>query len=160
MESVKTNQTLDSTNTFFDYSFETLDLNKDMEKLYEIINDDETLDEFEQKIRLSKLRNKNYERYYSLDISNFEDLPNDFEDIIKDIMDLYGYIDSSKILNGNASESKNIKQLLDNIYRRKDRLDRMVNSYLKEITKNNNEKQSKFSLIYFNNLFIKIIKFL
>ena len=68
MENVETNQTLDNTNTFFDYSFETLDLNKDMEKLYEIINDEEMQDEFEQKIRLSQLRNKNYDRYYNIDI--------------------------------------------------------------------------------------------
>lgn len=152
MESVKTNETLENTNTFFDYSFETLDLNKDMEKLYEIINDEEMLDEFEQRIRLSQLRNKNYERYYNLDISKFNDLPNDFEDVIDDIKDLYGYIDSTKILSENVSEAKYTKQLLDNIYRRKDRLDRMINSYLKEITKKNNEKQSKFSMNYFNKL--------
>ena len=36
--------------------------------------------------------------------------------------------------------------------RRIDRLDRMVNSYLKEITKRNSQKQSKFSINYFNNL--------
>ena len=46
MENVKTIQTLDDTNAFFDYSFETLDLNKEMEKLYEIIDDDELQDEF------------------------------------------------------------------------------------------------------------------
>jgi hypothetical protein len=50
MENVKNNETLDNTNAFFDYSFETLDLNKDMEKLYEIISDDYMQDEFEQKI--------------------------------------------------------------------------------------------------------------
>ena len=152
MENVKTNQTLDNTNTFFDYSFETLDLNKEMEKLYEIINDEEMHDEFEQKIRLSQLRNKNYDRYYSIDILKFKGLPNDFLDVIEDIMDLYQYIDSTKILNETPAEAKYTKQLLDNVYRRISRLDRMVNSYLKEITKNNNEKQSKFSINYFNNL--------
>lgn len=152
MENVKTNETLDNSNTFFDYSFETLDLNKEMEKLYEIIDDDEMQDEFEQRIRLSKLRNKNYERYYNIDITKYKDLPQELNDIIEDIMDLYNYIDSKKILNENVSEAKYTKQLLDNIYRRIGRLDRMVNSYLKEITKNNNNKQSKFSITYFNNL--------
>ena len=152
MENVKTNQALDNTNTFFDYSFETLDLNKDMEILYEIINDDEMQDEFEQKIRSSKLRNKNYERYYNINTSKYKDLPQDFDDVIEYIMNLYSYVDSKNILNESVSESKYTKQLLDNIYRRIERLDRMVNSYLKEITKSNNDKQAKFSITYFNNL--------
>jgi len=78
MKNVKVNESLDNTNAFFDYSFETLDLNKDMEKLYEIIDDEEMQDEFEQKIRLSKLRNKNYERYYNIDILKYKDLPQEF----------------------------------------------------------------------------------
>jgi len=152
MENVKISQTLDNTNASFDYSFETLDLNKDIEILNEIIEDEELQDEFEQKIRLSKLRNKNYERYYNIDISKFNDLPNDFSDVIEDIINLYNYIDSKELLNANVSDAKYTKQLLDNIYRRIERLDRMVASSLKEITKRNNEKQSKFSITYFNNL--------
>ena len=154
MENITDNHTLEKNNTFhgFDYSFETLDLNKDMEKLYDIIDDDELHDQFEQKIRLSQLRNKNYERYHNINTLKYKDLPQDFDDVIEDIMNLYGYIDSKKILNDNAYDSKYTKQLLDNIYRRIDRLDRMVTSYLKEITASNNKKQSKFSMIYFKNL--------
>lgn len=152
MGNVKTSQTLDNNDSFFDYSFETLDLNKDMEKLYEIIEDEELQDEFEQKIRLSKLRNKNYERYYSIDISKFKDLPQDLNEVAEDILNLYSYIDYKEILTTDASKSKYIKQLLDNIYRRIERLNRMVNSYLKELTQKNNDRQSKFSVVYFNNL--------
>ena len=152
MKNVKVNESLDNTNAFFDYSFETLDLNKDMEKLYEIIDDEEMQDEFEQKIRLSKLRNKNYERYYNIDILKYKNLPQEFEDVIEDITNLYNYIDSKKILNGNVSESKYTNQLLDNIYRRINRLDMMVKSSLKQLTKSNDDKQARFSITYFNNL--------
>lgn len=152
MKNVKTIQTLDDTNAFFDYSFKNLDLNKEMEKLYEIIDDDEMQDEFEQKIRLSKLRNENYERYQSIDTLKYKDLPQDFDDVVEDIFNLYQYINSKSLLNDDVYNSKNNKTLLDNIYRRIERLDRMVKSSLKELTKNNDEKQSKFSITYFNNL--------
>lgn len=152
MEDVKTSETLDNTNTFFEYSFDTLDLNKDMEKLYEIINDDELQDEFEKNIILTKLRDENHKRYHDINILKYKDLPRDFDDVIEDILNLYNYIDSKEILTYNSFDSNNTKTLLNNIYRRIDRLDRMVKSYLKEITKNNDEKQSKFSMTYFKNL--------
>ena len=71
---------------------------------------------------------------------------------IEDMFDLYSYIDAKKILTADINESKNIKVLLDNIYRRKDRLDRVVKNYLKQITKSNDEKQAKFSINYFKSL--------
>jgi len=152
MENVKTSEALDSTNTFFEYSFDTLDLNKDLEKLYEIIDDDELQDEFEQQVRLTKLRDENHKRYHDINMLKYNDLPNELEEIREDIINLYNNINSNEILSDNLSDSNNTKILLDNIYRRIDRLDRMVKSNLKDITKSNDEKQSKFSIVYFKNL--------
>ena len=152
MENVKTNKTLDNTNTFFDYSFETIDLNSDIEKIYEIINDEELYDEFERNVILTNLRNENHKRYHKINTLRYKNLPQDLNDVIEDIMNLYNYIDSKKILTDDIYDSENTKILLDNIYRRIDRLNRMVKSYLKEITKNNDQRQSKFSMTYFENL--------
>ena len=152
MENVKINEALNNTNTFLDYSFETMDLNSDIEKIYEIINDEELYDEFEKNVKLTNLRNENHRRYHKINTLKFKNMPQDLNDVIEDIMNLYNYIDSKKILTDDIYDSENTKILLDNIYRRIDRLNRMVNSYLKEITKNNDERQSKFSMTYFENL--------
>lgn len=152
MENVKKIEALDNTNTFFDYSFETLDLNSDLKRLYEIINDEDLYDEFEKNVRLTNLRNENHKRYHDINTLKYKNLPIDFKDIVEDIMNLYEYIDSKEILNESSFNADNTKILLDNIYRRIDRLDRMVKSYLKEIIKNNDEKQKKFSFTYFKNL--------
>jgi len=151
MKNEKIIESLDKTNAFFDYPFETLNLDKELEKLYEIINDD-IQDNIDQKIKLTELRNQNYERYCNIDIFKYKELPIDFIDVTEDIFYLYDGINLSLLLNENPTEAKNTKQLLNNIYRRISRLDKMVESYLKDITKTNSEKQSKFSMIYFNSL--------
>ena len=138
-------------NSSFDYSFESLDLNKEIEKLYEIMDDD-MQDKIEEKLYISKLRNDNYRRYYEIKVSKFIGLPNDFDEIVEDILNLHKCINSKNILSLDEEKSNELKQLLDNIYKRISRLDQMINTSLKEITKKNNEKQSKFSMNYFNNL--------
>ena len=154
MEDIKDNQTLEKTNDFhsLDYDFETIDLNKDIEKLYEIINDEELHDEFDKNVRLTKLRNENHKRYYDIEILKYNDLPNELEDVVEDIINLYSNINSKEILSHNLLEADNTKITLDNIYRRIDRLDRMVKSSLKELVNNNDEKQAKFSLNFFETL--------
>lgn len=152
MENVKESKTLDNTNTFFDDYFETLNLNTDLEKLYEIINDDELNDEYEAEIKLTNLRNENHKRYHDINILKYNDLPIDLDDIIGDIKNLYSYINSKEILSANSFDSNNIKILLDNIYRRINRLDMMVKTLLKEVTNRNDKNQLKFSINYFKNL--------
>ena len=141
-------KTLEDTNTFLN----TIDLDKDIRKIYELIGDDYLYDELERQSRLSKLRDENHKRFYSININKYKDLPDFFNDIVEDIFRLYSYINTKQILNCNLDTSENIKIILDNIYRRIERLDRMVKSYLKDLTKKNDENQSKFSYQYFNNL--------
>lgn len=145
-------------NIFFDYSFETLDLNKDMEKIYEIINDEELYDEFDKNVKLTNLKNENYKRYTNIEIIKYKNLPQDFDEIVEEIINLYGYIDPKKVLHENLFDAGNTKILLDNIYRRIDRLTRMVKTTLKELTAKNDEKQKKFSIGYFKNLEIEEIE--
>lgn len=161
MEDVKNTETLVKNNAFsdeqiFDDYFETLDLNSDLERIYEIINDDELYSEFEQDVKLTNLRNENHKRYHDINTLNYKGLPKDFDDIVEDIMNLYDFIDSKTILESNSFESNNIKTILDNIYRKIDRIDRMAKVILKEMTEQNDKKQSKFNINYFKNLDIDV----
>ncbi len=152
MKDIDNYDTLENDNAFL----ENIDLNKDIEKIYELIGDEELQDEFESQARLSRLRSENHRRYHNININKYNGLPEDLNDIVEDIFKFYNYIDSEQILTCNETLAENTKTLLNNIYRRIERLDRMVKSYLKDITKDNDNKQSKFSFPFFKNLDIDI----
>lgn len=146
---------LSDENTFFDDYFKNMDLNEDIKKIYEIIDDEELQDEFEIQSRLNKLKNENHKRYYDIDTNKFKGLPEYFDDVVQDILNLYNCIKSDELLNGGIDDAINNKKILDNIYRRISRLNSMVKTYLKEITLENDNNQSRFSVSYFKNLNIE-----
>lgn len=150
MDNLDNNYTLDDTNEFFD--LENINLNDDIEKIFEIINDDDMQDEFDKQLKLSNLRNENHKRYFAIDINKIKDLPSDFEDVVEDINNLYNCINSIDLLEDNYEESVNNRKIIDNIYRRINRLDKMVESTLKELHEYNDSKQSKYNLTYFKNI--------
>lgn len=152
MKDVKNNKTLDTSSAFLDSDFTNLDLNIDMEKIYKIIDNDELKKDFKDQINLTNLRDENYKRYNNINILNYKDLPNEFADISEDIVKFYSYINVKNILTDNYEDSKNNKVVLDNIYLRIFRLENMIKLYLKQLTKQNDEKQNKFSFVYFKNL--------
>lgn len=155
MEDVKNLEALDSTDALFDDYFENMDLDSDIRKLYELIDDEDLQDEFERKAKLNKLRNQNHKRYYDINIAKLENLPYDLDDIIKEVLNLYSFIDYKNLLTCDLDTAENTKKLLDNICRKLNKLDKLVNSTLKDLTKKNDEQQSKFSLDYFENLDIE-----
>lgn len=144
------NKTLDSTNAFFDDFVQNIDLNEDLKELYQALGNENKIRELEENIVLNKKRNANHKRYHDINISKYEGLPQEFLDITENIFELYNYIDDKNILNSDLYETNNITTLLDNIYRRIDRLDNMVKTYLKQLMKENDEKQVTFS---FNNFY-------
>lgn len=150
MNNLDNNYTLDETNDIFD--LENINLNDDIQKLFEIINDDDIQDEFDKQLKLSNLRNENHKRYFDIDINKIKNLPNDFDDVVEDINNLYNCIISRDLLEDNYEESVNNRKIIDNIYRRINRLDKMVESTLKELHKYNDEKQGKYNLTYFKNI--------
>ena len=152
MNDVMNDETLDNTSAFFDTSFTNIDLNVDMERLYDIVDDDKLKLEYLKQIKLDNLRNENYERYNSIDIFKYKNLPADFQAITNDIIYFYSCINLKNILTDSYEESLNNKVILDNIYRRITRLDNMVRSYVKELTLANDKNQKRFSRLYFNNL--------
>ena len=152
MKNANNNITLDSTNAFLNETFTHLDLNQDIQKLYTLLNDQDLQEDFDKKVYLTNLRNENYKRYNDIKIVKYKELPKEFSDLVDDIFSFYEYINVRDILTDNYEDSKNNKIILDNIYRRIYRLDNVINSYLKQLTKENDEAQKKFSRIYFNNL--------
>ena len=152
MEEIKNKETLDNPDAFFCDYFTDIDLNNDMKELYQLIGTEDEQNAFEEEVKLNKLRNENYKRYHEINILIYQGLPDELSEYLEDMFDLYNYIDSEVILIADNYESNNIKILLDNIYRRKNRLDRVIKTYLKELSKNNEERQSKFSINYFKSI--------
>lgn len=141
-----------STFEYFDEYFEKMDLNEELKKIYEIINDEESKNEFEIQSKLNKLRNANHKRYYDIDINKYKNLPEFFQDVVEDIFSLYNCIVPQELLLENLNEALNNKKILDNIFRRINRLNKMVNTTLKELNSKNDERQLKFSATYFKSL--------
>ena len=149
MDNMKKNEILDNTNTFLDNTFTSLDLNQDFEKIYEIITDDELQEDFNKQVELTNLRN---EKYKDIEVLKYKNLPEDFKNVVDDILNCYECINVSDILTDNYEDSRNNKVILDTIDRQSHRLENMIKSYVKELTTDNDNKQKKFSAAYFNSL--------
>ena len=137
---------------FLDNTLSNIDLNKDMAKIYELLDNDELNRDYDEQKKLSKLRNENYKRYKNINILKYKNLPKEFSNVIQDIDSYYNLINVKNILNDNYEDSHNNKVILDAIYVRISRIDNMVKSYLKQLTNNNNERQKKFNITYLKNL--------
>lgn len=152
MDNVENMETLDNTNDlFYDY-FADMDLNSDIKKIYDVINDEKLQEEFEQGSKLNELRNENHKRYYAINTKKIENLPSDFSELIYDVLKLYNFIDSKMLLTESLEDAENSKLLLDKIYIKLDRIDKLVEIALRQLEKENDEKQSKFSVAYFKSL--------
>ena len=145
-------QELLNSNEFFNDYFNNMDLNSDMKKFYNIIEDEDLQSEIKKEEKLTKLRNENYNRYNDIDLTKFEDLPKDLQDLIDDILKVYDCINSKKLLKENYSTALESKKLLDHIYRNINRLERIIKTILKELVADNKKQQKNFSLNYFESL--------
>ena len=131
MKNVEENKTLANTSDPFYNYFADMNLNSDIKKIYDVINDEDLKDEFEQKSKLDELRNENHKRYYAIDTKKIENLPDEFSDIAYDILKLYNFIDSKILLTENLESAQNSKNILDNIYRKLNRINKMVKTMKK-----------------------------
>ena len=152
MEDVKNSNTLDNSDAFFNSTFTHLDLNKDIQEIYNLIDDEHLNLNFNKSVSLTNLRNENYKRYNDIKILKYRELPLEFSNLVSDILELYDCVNVKNILADDYEESQNNKLVLDNIYERIDKLDTVVKSHLDKLTYSNDENQKKFSRIYFKNL--------
>ncbi|MDO4963077.1 MAG: hypothetical protein Q4E75_03155 [bacterium] len=141
----------DSIDTFLDGIY-TKDLEQELENLYKIIGNEEMIKEHQSRVQLSKIQNKNYNDYKNIDVFKLKDMPEIFDEKISDILSLYNTLEPSYILNSNLIESEEITKLIKEINNRILILDNAVSTYLKQITKSNDELQNKYSIEYINNL--------
>lgn len=132
--------------------FNNMDLNSDMKSIYDLIDDVNIKAEFEKLERITQIRNDNYNRYVDIDILRFEDLSSEFKDIIIEIERLYYSIDHKNILTERLPEAQNTNKIINHIYMNINRLERMIKTALNELREENDEKQKKYSLNYFNAL--------
>ena len=139
-------QELLNSNEFFNDYFNNMDLNSDMKKFYNIIEDEDLQSEIKKEEKLTKLRNENYNRYNDIDLTKFEDLPKDLQDLIDDILKVYDCINSKKLLKENYSTDLESKKLLDHIYRNINRLERIIKTILKELVADIIELEENFAL--------------
>lgn len=144
--------TLDNANAFFDECFTDIDLNEDLEEIYDLIADEEMLDDFEKQKSLTKLRNDNYKRYCDIEITKVNKLPQEFKEMIKDLLREYDLLNPSLILNATLEEVNEHEQILNNIDRRMEKLSKNIKAITKELREINDKKQSKYNIAYFNDL--------
>ena len=152
MENVDKNKTLDNTNAFFDENLTSVNLNKYLEDIYKLLDDDSLTLQYQNNVKLTQLHNKNHKRYYSIDILNLNNLPSFFDEEKNEILKLYNSINGEEILEADMDNSYNISKLLDSIELRYTKLSNSIKTYIKEKTEQNDKIQKKFSRTYFNNL--------
>ena len=148
-------KTKNNDNDIFNEYFENMNLENDMQSFYDIMNDPKLTDEHQKRAKLNKLRIENHRRYHNIRISKLENLTYDFNYIIRDTLNLYKIIDSSRLLVHTLEKAENTKLILDKIYRNLGRLDRIVKNTLKDLMKRNDEIEEKLSVEYFDKFNLK-----
>ncbi len=148
-------KTKNNDSDIFNEYFENMNLENDMQSFYDIMNDPKLTDEHQKRAKLNKLRIENHRRYHNIRISKLENLTYDFNYIIRDTLNLYKIIDSSRLLVHTLEKAENTKLILDKIYRNLGRLDRIVKNTLKDLMKRNDEIEEKLSVEYFDKFNLK-----
>ena len=94
-----------------------IELNSDLKRAY-IVKGNTASIQYDEQVKLEKLRNENHKRYHKINIIKISNLPNEFTELKEDIFDLYNCIDSSSLLINNMIDALNNKKILDNIYKK------------------------------------------
>lgn len=131
---------------------DNIDLEQDMDKLYKLMNNASLTKKHEETMKLNKLRNANHKRYYKINILKLTKLPEEFDKIVKEIQDLYKRIVPKNILTDNETKSLNTKKILDSIYAKIDRVEKMIKTTIKELEEYNDTCESEFSIVDFKHL--------
>jgi len=133
-------------NIFDDY-FNNINLNNELKKFYEIINNESLNDSFEAETILIDLRNQNYKKYNEINILQLENISSEFSNIITEIKEVYNCISADEILKQNIEEAEQTKKLLDIVFNLLNRLDIELEKELKIIEKDNTDKQKELEKI-------------
>lgn len=141
----------------FDDYFDNVNLNEELRKFYQLINEEELIEELNNESKLTDIRNENYKRYTDINLVPLENLPNDFEIIVNEIKKIYSYISPNKILISNFEESYEIKKIIDSIYNHLEKLNEELKLELNKLEKINDERQLKIKDMDFSNFDKKVL---
>jgi len=146
-----------SDEVFFDDYVNGFNLSEELKKFYQIINDEEQMEELTEEKDLTEIRNDLYKRYSDINLVSLEKLPSDFETIVNEIKKIYSYVSPNKILTSNFEESYEIKKIIDLIYYHLEKLNEMLKIELTELEISNNDRQLKIKNIDFSTFDKKIL---
>lgn len=127
--------------------FNNINLNKDLLDFYKIINDDDLTEDFLEQTKLTDIRNENYMLYTNISLTNLADLPESFNQIVKEIKDMYLLVESRNLLIENMENAKNSRKIIDSIHFYLKKLDEMIEYELDKLEKYNEEKQEQLKNI-------------
>ena len=133
-------------------NIDNIDLDQDIDKLYELMNDASLNKKHEDIKKLNKLRNENHKKYYEINLVQLNNLPDEYKELVNDIKNLYLKIVPKNILSESETEAQQTKTILTKISNKINRVEKMITTNLKELEKSNDEKQSEFSITNFKNL--------
>lgn len=136
-------------NKILDKYFASLNLDEIMNNLSKEYNVDDKSDKLDEKTYLNEIRSDNHYRYYNIDLIKLSNLTEDINVYVRSIKELYKLIDPKALLTEDITQAEQHKSVLDKIYDYLDVVDKKVDTTLKELTTNNNVKQSKFSIELF-----------
>lgn len=138
--------------------FEKINPNEELKKFYELIDDENLINNFFNDLELKDARNSNYTRYVNINILKFKNLPAEYNSIVNEIEKLYQTIDLERILKTSPEETIEIEGILDLIYKYINDLETLLNSSLNKLEKLNNEKQLKLKQIDYSQIPKEILK--
>lgn len=133
-------------------NFDAIDLDKDMDKIYELMNDKNLDNKRKKESDLNKLRTENHKRFYKINIAKLENLPESFKDIVSDVSEKYKSLAGMNLLSETLKEAKLSQKALNDIYRKIGRIDKMVKSTVRQLEEENDKEQDSFSIIDLKNL--------
>ena len=70
-------------------NIDNIDLDQDIDKLYELMNDASLNKKHEDIKKLNKLRNENHKKYYEINLVQLNNLPDEYKELVNDIKNLY-----------------------------------------------------------------------
>ena len=133
-------------------NLDKIDLEQDIDKLYELMNDASLSKKHEENIQLNKIRNENHKKYYDINLVKLNNLPEEFNEIVNQVRELYKKIIPKNILRETKENANETKDILDKITKKINRIEKMIKTSLKELEQDNDQKQSEFSITGFKNL--------
>lgn len=142
----------------FNNDFNNINLNDELKSFYAFLNDEELNESVNKENKLTELRNQNYKRFGDINLTILENLSEEFEDITREIKKIYGFIDSNELLVATIEEAHNNKKIIDLIYNYINQLNIMIENELKDLEKENNERQDKIKHINYKNVDTKALQ--